>query len=80
LFHELPIKTRVDILFYLCQTRLDQESPEFMHEMISVQNSIKQAKEKKVDKKPKKKSDDKKDEMKNLMSDPIELLFIKPIG
>jgi hypothetical protein len=22
-FHELPIKTRVDVLFYLCQTRLD---------------------------------------------------------
>jgi len=22
-FHELPIKTRIDILFYLCQTRLD---------------------------------------------------------
>jgi hypothetical protein len=22
-FHELPIKTRVDVLYYLCQTRLD---------------------------------------------------------
>ena len=33
MFHELPIKTRVDVLFYLCQTRLDQESPEFMQEV-----------------------------------------------
>jgi len=32
-FHELPIKTRVDILFFLCQTRLDQESPEFVQEV-----------------------------------------------
>lgn len=33
-----------------------------------------------MEKKPKKRLDDKKDESKNLMSDPLALLFIKPIG
>mmetsp|Transcript_19885 Transcript_19885/g.30626 ORF Transcript_19885/g.30626 Transcript_19885/m.30626 type:complete len:88 (+) Transcript_19885:1347-1610(+) len=37
-FHELPIKTRVDLIFYLCQTRLDQESPEFVQEVTNIQN------------------------------------------
>jgi hypothetical protein len=37
MFHELPVKTRVDVLYYLCQTRLDQESPEFMQEVVSIQ-------------------------------------------
>ena len=33
LFHELPLKARIDVLYYLCQTRLDQESPEFIYEI-----------------------------------------------
>ncbi len=36
MFHELPVKTRVDIVHFLCQIRFDQESPEFMHEFNSL--------------------------------------------
>lgn len=36
-FHELPIKTRLDILHYLCQNKLDTEAPEFIQEVANIQ-------------------------------------------
>ena len=61
------------MLYYLCQTRLDQESPEFMQEILSAQAKLK---DKKVDKsKAKKKTDEKKEETK--IVDPLQF---KPLG
>lgn len=51
-----------------------------MQEVLSVQHSFKQSKEKKIEKKPKKKTEDKKEEGCNLMNDPLALLYVKPIG
>lgn len=39
-FHEIPLASRLDILYYLCQQKLDGEQAEFMQELQS-QSAVK---------------------------------------
>ncbi len=36
-FHEVPVKVRLDVLYYLCQQKLDSESLEFITELMNLQ-------------------------------------------
>ena len=64
-FHELPVTMRVDILHFLCQTRLDAESTEFTQEIAQVVQDRKAGR---------------KAAPANVLDDPVAMLSVKPIG
>eukprot|EP00347_Sterkiella_histriomuscorum_P006888 403351054 len=73
-YHEIPTQQRLSILYFLCQNKIDSESPEFMQEIQSL-HQTRPPKFEGEDGLPLKMSDELK-----LWLEPINMGLLKPLG